>query len=97
MSRKIQVLVIGNNNAESEELKMAYEAGKIIGKSRVILITGGKFGVMSSVGKGAKESGGLVISILPDSSFDAGNEYGDIVIPTGIGYARNLVNILVGI
>jgi len=94
--RKIQVVVIGNNVASDEEKNLAYETGKIIGESGAILITGGKQGVMKHSSRGAKESGGLVLSILPDSDFDAGHEYSDIVIPSGIGYARNLVNVLSG-
>ena len=96
MPRKIQVVVIGKNNASIGEKELAYKTGKIIGESNAVLITGGKFGVMKHASRGAKEVGGIVVSILPDSSFYEGNEFGDIVIPTGIGYARNLVNILSG-
>ncbi|MDH5681676.1 MAG: TIGR00725 family protein [Spirochaetota bacterium] len=94
--RKIQVVVIGNNAASDEEKKLAYETGKIIGESGAVLITGGKRGVMKHSSRGAKECGGMVLSILPDTEFDAGHEYADIVIPTGIGYGRNLVNVLSG-
>ncbi len=96
MERKKQVVVIGNNLAEKLEKEIAYKTGKIIGESGVVLITGGKYGVMKHVSRGAKESGGFVISILPNHDFDDTHEFNDVVIPTGIGYARNLVNVLAG-
>ncbi|MDH4128293.1 MAG: TIGR00725 family protein [Spirochaetota bacterium] len=96
MPRKVQVVVIGKNNANAEEKEIAYETGKIIGESGAILITGGKLGVMKHVSRGAQEMGGLVLAILPDSDFEASNTFSDIVIPTGMGYARNLINVLSG-
>ncbi len=94
--RMKQVVVIGNNRASDEEKELAYEVGKIVGGSGVLLITGGKYGVMKHVSRGAKECGGMVLSILPEDSFDKCNEYSDIVIPTGMGYARNVINVLSG-
>ncbi len=96
MSRIIQVVVIGNNFANPSDKELAYETGKIIGESGVLLITGGKQGVMKHSSRGARDGGGLVLSILPDSDFEGANDYSDFVIPTGIGYARNLVNVLAG-
>ncbi len=96
MSRIIQVVVIGNNFASPGDKKLAYETGKIIGESGALLITGGKQGIMKHSSRGAKDAGGLVLSILPDSGLEDANEYSDFVIPTGIGYARNLVNVLAG-
>lgn len=96
MPRRFQVVVIGNNIASEDDKLLAYEVGKLIGKSGAVLISGGKRGVMKYASKGAQEEGGLVIGIIPDSSFDGANPFCDIVIPSGIGYARNLMNILSG-
>ena len=46
---------------------------------------------MEGASKGAKEAGGLVVGILPQDEASFGNDYLDVVISTGIGYARNFV------
>lgn len=40
---------------------------------------------------GAKEAGGLTVGILPSFDGDDANPYVDIKIPTGLGYARNIL------
>lgn len=96
MPRQFQVVVIGNNFASDSDKQLAYKVGKIIGKSGAVLINGGKHGVMKHSSRGAKEEGGWVIGIIPDSNLDGSNSYCDVVIPSGMGYARNLTNILSG-
>ena len=49
---------------------------------------------MESASKGAHDKNGVVIGILPGDDFKEANEYCNIVIPTGIGFARNIINIL---
>ncbi len=44
---------------------------------------------MEAACKGAKLAGGLTVAILPGSKRSQANKYADIIIPTGIGYARN--------
>ena len=39
--------------------------------------------------KGAKEAGGFTIGILPSLDGKDANDYLDVIIPTGFGYARN--------
>jgi len=43
--------------------------------------------------KGAKDAGGLSVGIVPQEDDSLANPYADIVIPTGIGYARDFINI----
>jgi len=93
--RHKQVVVIGSSDDEFNREK-SYEIGKYIAKNKWILISGGKGGIMEDVSMGAAEEGGIVIGILPDSDFNSANRFCNIVIPTGIGYARNLTNILSG-
>ena len=83
--------VIGESNATKENYANAYEVGKLIGASGAALVCGGLTGVMEAACKGAKEAGGLTIGILPMLQKRAANPYVDIVIPTGIGYARNVI------
>jgi len=96
LTRKIQILVAGHNengsNPEAE--KIAYEVGLEIAKSGAVLITGGLGGVMYAACHGAKDGGGLTVGIIPQNDPSFANEYCDIVIPTGIGLARNFLNAL---
>ncbi len=49
---------------------------------------------MEAVSRGAFEKSGTVIGIIPDSAFSGANRFCTIVIPTGIGFARNMLNAL---
>lgn len=98
MPRKIQITVIGNNeNGTTPELvKIAYETGMEIAKSGAILITGGMDGVMKAASHGAKDGGGTSVGIIPQNDASFANEYCDIVIPTGMGLARDFLTALSG-
>jgi uncharacterized protein (TIGR00725 family) len=90
-----QVVVIGSND-DREHYDAAYRIGHYIAQKGWVLISGGRSGIMEAASRGASEGHGLVIGILPDHSPHSANKYCNIVIPTGIGYARNLVNVLSG-
>lgn len=95
--RSIQGCIIGNNSSASEKsLNLAIQTGKLFAKLGIILVCGGKTGIMEASCKGAKSLSGSTVCILPGNSFEEANDYCDIIIPTGIGYARNLSNILSG-
>lgn len=86
-----QIVVIGSSRSTKEEEKLAYEVGREIAKAGYILVCGGKEGVMEAACKGAKEMSGTTVGIIPDEIPEGGNKYLDVVIPTGIGYARNYI------
>src|SRR2546422_3655988 len=46
---------------------------------------------MEAAGRGAKEKGGMVVGIIPNEDMSYANPYCDIIIPTGIGFARNFI------
>lgn len=96
MKRKLQITIIGDSSEIEENNKIAYEVGCYIAKKGWILICGGKEGVMNAASKGAIENNGIVVAILPDNDINAGNPYKTISIATGIGYARNSINVLSG-
>jgi len=58
------------------------------------LITGGLGGVMRAASRGAHDTGGLTVGIIPQNDFSLANEFCDIVIPTGIGLMRDFLNAL---
>lgn len=96
LAKKRQILIVGNNeNGSTPELeKMAYETGLEVAKSDSVLITGGLGGVMRAACHGAKDAGGITVGIIPQNDPSFANEYCDIVIPTGIGLARDFLNAL---
>ncbi|MGC8869493.1 MAG: TIGR00725 family protein [Brevinematia bacterium] len=94
MYRKKQVLVIGDSENFEEKNKVAYEVGKFIAKNGWVLITGGRDGIMDAATRGAFEERGISVAILPFDRLDLATPYASIVIPTGIGFARNYINVL---
>jgi hypothetical protein len=91
--RKKQVVVIGSSD-ETGFMEEARAIGGFIAGKGCVLITGGRGGIMEAASKGAAERGGVVVGILPGEGLDMANRHCTIVIPTGMGYARNVINIL---
>ncbi len=93
-NRKKQVLVIGDSGEFEDRNKVAYEVGKFVAKNGWVLITGGRDGVMDSASRGAFEEGGIVVAITPFDSLENSTPFANVVIPTGMGFARNYINVL---
>ncbi|MDQ3805234.1 MAG: TIGR00725 family protein [Acidobacteriota bacterium] len=93
---KILIGVMGpGGGAGDEVLAAAYELGKLIARRGWVLVTGGRAaGVMDAASRGAKEAGGLVVGILPGEDAAGASEFVDIPVVTGLGQARNNVNVL---
>lgn len=96
MTKKHQILVIGNNTngCTPKHEKIAYDVGETIAKSGSVLITGGLGGVMKSASHGAHDANGLTVGIIPQDDATLANQFCDIVIPTGMGLARDFLNAL---
>lgn len=76
-------------------LHHAEDLGNRIAKRGWTLLTGGRnTGVMDAASKGAYNSGGTVIGILPGNDRTDMSEFVSIPIVTGMGSARNVINIL---
>jgi len=46
---------------------------------------------MEAACRGARSEGGLTLGIMPEETAEHANDYVDIVIPTGMGVARNAI------
>lgn len=57
----------------------------------VLLLTGGLGGVMEAASRGAKDTGGFVIGIIPQDNKSEANAFCDAVIATGMGFARDFI------
>ncbi|HID66099.1 MAG TPA: TIGR00725 family protein [Aquifex aeolicus] len=84
-----QIAVIGSSQATEEEYSIAYKLGKEFAKLGLVVVCGGRTGVMEAVCKGAKEEGGLTVGILPSYDGHEANSYVDIKINTGLSWNRN--------
>ncbi len=71
---------------------MAEEVGRGIALRGAVLISGGRGGIMEASCRGTKKENGLVIGILPKTR-DQANRYVDVAIATGMGDARNVLNV----
>lgn len=81
--------------ASALDLDNAYRLGQLIAQAGWVLLTGGRsVGVMDAASHGAKSAGGLTIGILPTTNSIGMSTAIDLPIFTGLGHARNIVNIL---
>ena len=92
-------LIVGvmglGEGASKEECLRAFELGQLVAHNGWLMLTGGRdIGVMLAALKGAKDAEGTTIGILPGHSKAESSPYVDIPILTGMGEARNVINIL---
>jgi uncharacterized protein (TIGR00725 family) len=80
------VAVIGPGD---EPILAAAEVGRLLAERGAVLVCGGLGGVMEGACRGAKEAGGLTVGILPGADRADANPFVDVVLPTGLGEARN--------
>jgi uncharacterized protein (TIGR00725 family) len=93
MGRKLQISVIGFDAklCTDKAYEAAYQVGSELAKKSAVLIDGGLLGVMEGACKGATEAGGLCIGIIPSDDRAQANRFCTVVIPSGLGFARNFL------
>jgi uncharacterized protein (TIGR00725 family) len=93
--RRPVIGVMGAGEPSTACLTAAHELGRLIAERGWILLTGGRpVGVMAAASAGAKQvRGSLTLGILPGRSGDVGPDV-DLAVHTGMGDARNAVNVL---
>jgi uncharacterized protein (TIGR00725 family) len=96
MSAKTIIGVMGTGEgASAQDIALAEQLGELIAREGWVLLTGGRpAGVMEAAVRGAKRVGGsLTVGVLPTPSGPTAPGV-DIPIFTGLGEARNVVNVL---
>jgi len=63
----------------------------MIAEAQAVLLTGGLAGVMAAAAEGARQAGGVAVSVLPGSSADDSVASADVTVATGAGEARNVI------
>ena len=95
MAKTIVGIMGPGENATPDDNEIAFDLGKAVAEQGWIVLTGGRsFGVMDAAMKGAREGDGLTIGILPNDNGVNASDNADIKILTGLGSARNIINVL---
>jgi uncharacterized protein (TIGR00725 family) len=90
------VAVVGSGTAAGDLYEQAREVGKLVTERGATVVCGGLSGVMEAAARGATETGGSAIGILPDEDRRRQNEYLTYSVATGSGQARNLAVVCSG-
>jgi uncharacterized protein (TIGR00725 family) len=83
--------VIGPRAASDTQLAAAEALGAGLARMGLAVLCGGREGVMDAVARGVAKARGLTIGLLPEPDAHAANQYLSIVLPTGVGEARNAI------
>lgn len=95
MSKTIVGIMGPGGDATIKEQEDAFQLGKLVAAEQWVLLTGGRdAGVMDAASRGAKEAEGLTVGILPTADTEGMSSSVDIPIVTGMGQARNNINVL---
>jgi uncharacterized protein (TIGR00725 family) len=87
--------VMGGGEVSDRRALAAYELGRLIAQRGWVLLNGGRnAGVMDASARGAQGAGGLTVGVLPDDHRGRASDHLDIQIVTGMGSARNNINVL---
>ncbi|MDQ0372436.1 TIGR00725 family protein [Cellulomonas humilata] len=81
--------VVGPSSADQRELDDAESLGQGLAQRGHVVVCGGLGGVMAAVSRGAAQSGGVVVGLLPGTDRSAANPHVTVTIPTGLGELRN--------
>jgi uncharacterized protein (TIGR00725 family) len=94
-NRRKVIAVIGNASPPPEAVTAAESIGRLIVEQGWRLATGGLGGVMEAASRGARQAPayreGDVLGFLPSGDAATANPYVDIVIPSNLGIARNVL------
>src|SRR5262245_13905927 len=89
MADRPHVAVVGGGAADPRLAALAEAVGRLLASSGAVVVGGGLGGVMEAACRGAKSAGGMTVGILPGLDRSQANPWVEVVIPTGLGEARN--------
>jgi len=94
--RKPQVCVLGSAEPGSQAYERAGEAGALLARHGITLVSGCGSPATRVAAERAIAAGGLVVSIVPPDVMPPADWPATVVIPCGMGDARNLLMALSG-
>lgn len=94
--RKPQVCVLGSAEPGSTAYELAGEAGALLARNGITLVSGCGSPATRVAAERAIAAGGLVLSIVPPDEMPPRDWPATVVVPCGMGDARNLLMALSG-
>ncbi len=94
--RRPQVCVLGSAEPGSAAFELAGEAGALLAKLGITVVSGCGSPATRVAAERAVAAGGLVVSIIPPGEMPPADWPATVVIPCGMGDARNLLMALAG-
>lgn len=94
--RRPQVCVLGSAEPGSAAYERAGKAGALLAKLGITVVSGCGSPATRVAAERAIEAGGLVVSIVPPDQMPAPDWPATVVIPCGMGDARNVLMALAG-
>jgi uncharacterized protein (TIGR00725 family) len=94
--RKPQVCVLGSAEPGSRAYELASQAGAALARLGVTLVSGCGSPATRVAAERAIEANGLVLSIIPPGEMPPSDWPATVVVPCGMGDARNLLMALAG-
>jgi uncharacterized protein (TIGR00725 family) len=91
MAPRNAIAVIGSGDAPEGVRSVARDVGSAIARAGVVLVCGGRGGVMEAAARGARSAGGHTIGILPSYDRASANPHIEFAIATGMNHARNAI------
>jgi len=88
---KLPIGVIGTNKPTEEQYQVAEQIGTLLAELGLVVICGGRQGIMEAVCKGIEKGNGISIGLLPELNLENANSFVTIPIATGVGFARNSI------
>ena len=95
-SRARQVCVLGSAEPGSRAYELAAQAGETLAKLGITVVSGCGSPATRVAAEYAMRANGLVLSIIPPDEMPAADWPATVVLPCGMGDARNLLMALAG-
>lgn len=93
--RTIVGVMGSGTDRDPDLLRTAEDLGAAVARASWVLLNGGRrSGVMDASARGAAKAGGFVVGVLSDEDAHDASRHLDVAIRTGMGDARNVVNVL---
>jgi uncharacterized protein (TIGR00725 family) len=94
--RRPQVCVLGSAEPGSRAYELAAQAGELLARSGITLVSGCGSPATRVAAERAQAAGGLVVSVVTTAEMPAADWPATVVIPCGMGDARNLIMAMSG-
>ena len=94
--RRPQVCVLGSAEPGSRAYDLAGDAGQLLARLGITVVSGCGSPATRIAAQRAQATGGLVVSVITDADMPPPDWPATVVIPCGMGDARNLIMALAG-